>query len=263
MLYSENELNNDQELFLYNDADGNIKNAILHSSFTSEEIVKGIALLKSKEASGHDFISNEVIKASLPSFSSFLVTLFNKILQTQIYLDDWSRGIITPLPKSEEIENPDNYCGITINSCLGKLFNLLLNNRLLCLIYEYNILKNNQIGFRKGFRTADHVLTIKTLMDKYLSENNKLYFCYVDFSKAYDSIWREALFKKLLSYGVSTNFVSLLKNIYEKTKLSVRLASDITEFFTSNVGLKHGSNMIPILFNLFMMSASAIQLLWV
>ena len=111
MLYSENELNNDQELFLYNDADGNIKNSILDSPFTSEEIVKGIALLKSKEASGHDFISNEVIKASLPSFSSFLVTLFNKILQTQIYLDDCSRGIITPIPKSGEIENPDNYRG--------------------------------------------------------------------------------------------------------------------------------------------------------
>ena len=88
-------------------------------------------------------------------------------------------------------------------------------------------------------------------MDKYLSENKKLYFCFVDFRKAYDSIWRKALFKKLLGYGVSTNFVSLLKNMYEKTKLSVRLPRDITEFFPSNVGLKQGCNMGPILFNLF------------
>ena len=81
-------------------------------------------------------------------------------------------------------------------------------------------LKSNQIGFRKGFRTAHHVLTIKTLMDKYLSENKKFYFCFVEFRKACDGIWREALFKKLLGYGVSTNFVSL-RNMYEKTKLSV------------------------------------------
>ena len=80
---------------------------------------------------------------------------------------------------------------ITINSCLSKLFNLLLNNRLLCFINENNILKSNQMGFRKGFRTADHVLTMKTLMDKYLSENKKLCICFVDSRNAYDSIWRE------------------------------------------------------------------------
>ena len=132
-----------------------------------------------------------MIKAILPSSSSFIVILFNKILQTQIHPEEWSRGIITPIPKSEEIENSGNYRDITINSCLSKLFNILLNNRLRCLMNEKDILKNNEIGFGKGFRTPDHVLTIKALMDKYL------YFCFVDFRKAYDRTWREALFKKL------------------------------------------------------------------
>ena len=112
-------------------------------------------------------------------------------------------------------------------------------------------MKSNQIGFRKGFRIADHVLTIKTLMDKYLSENKKMCFCFVDFRKAYDSIWRETLFTKLLGYGASTNFVSLFRNMYEKTKLSVRLPRGITESFPSNVGLKQGCNISPIVFNLF------------
>ena len=85
-------------------------------------------------------------------------------------VEEWSRGIITPIPKWGEIKNQDNYCGITMNSCLSKLFNFLPNNRLLYPINENNILKNNQRGFRKCFRIADHLLTIKTLMDKYLSE---------------------------------------------------------------------------------------------
>ena len=112
-------------------------------SFTSEEIVKGTALLKSKKASGYDSISNEMIKASLPISLSFLVALFNKILQTQIYPEEWTRRRITPVPKSREIENPDNYRGITIDSCLSKLFNLLLDNRLLCFTDKNNILKSN------------------------------------------------------------------------------------------------------------------------
>lgn len=56
-------------------------------------------------------------------------------------------------------------------------------------------------------------------MDKHLTENKKLCFCFVEFRKAYDSIWCEALFKNLLGYEVSTNFVSLLRNMYEKNKI--------------------------------------------
>ena len=185
-LYSENKRKDDQERFLYNDADRNIRNTILDFPLTSEEIVKRTTLLKPNKASRHDSISNEMIKTSPPSSSPFLVTLFNKILQTQIYPEESSRGIITPIPKSGEIENPDNYRGITINSCLSKLFNLLLNNKLLCFINEINILKNSKIGFCKGFRTADYALTIKTLIGKYLSENKKLYFCFLDFRREYD-----------------------------------------------------------------------------
>ena len=56
-----------------------------------------------------------MIKASLPFSLYFLVTLFNKVLQTQIYPEQWSRGIITPVPKSRETVNPDNYRRITIS----------------------------------------------------------------------------------------------------------------------------------------------------
>ena len=52
LLYSENEKKDDQELFLYDDTDRNIRNPIFDFPFTSEEIVKGTALLKSKKASG-------------------------------------------------------------------------------------------------------------------------------------------------------------------------------------------------------------------
>ena len=60
--------------------------------------------------------TSKEIKARLPSSSSFLVTFLNKILQIQIYPEEWSKGITTPIPESGEIEKPDNYRGITINS---------------------------------------------------------------------------------------------------------------------------------------------------
>ena len=60
-----------------------------------------------------------------------------------------------------------------------------------------------KLGFKKA-------LTIKTVINKYLKENKKLYLCFVDFRKAYDSIWREALFYKLSAYyDVSANFINI------------------------------------------------------
>ena len=156
---------------------------VLTSQFTAEEISNGISKLKNNKASGLDSISNEMIKASAPIILPFLVIFFNKILETKEYPDEWAVGIITPIHKSGEIDDPDNYRGITINSCLSKLFTLLLNNRLTNYINKEDALKFNQIGLRKGFQTVNHVLTLKTLIDKYLNRNQKLFKCFVDFRK--------------------------------------------------------------------------------
>ena len=165
----------------------------MDSPFTSEETVTGTTLSKSKKTSCHNSISNKMIKAGLLSSLPFLIILFNKILQTQVYLAEWSRQRVTPIPKFGEMGNLDNHRGITINSFLSKIFKLLPNIMLQHFINEKDILNKNQIDFCKGVRTVDRILIIKTLMKKYLSKNKKLYFCFVDFGRAYDSISREAL----------------------------------------------------------------------
>ena len=124
-----------------------------------------------------------MLKEGQSIISSFLVTLFDKVLETHYYSEEWSIGIITLLYKTGELDNPDNYREIIFNSCINKLFTRFLNNRLTEVTENKNLLKQNQIGFRKGFRTADHVPTVKTLTGKYLSQNKKLYLCFVDFRK--------------------------------------------------------------------------------
>ena len=115
-----------------------------------------------------------MIKTGSPTILPFLVTFLNIVLETKSYPEDLSFGIIAPIHKSGENDNPDNYRGVTTNSCLSKLFNLFLTNRLISSVNKKGILKYNQIGFRKGFCTDKHVLNIKTIADKYLSKNQKL-----------------------------------------------------------------------------------------
>ena len=84
--------------------------------------------------------------------------------------------------------DPNNYRRITVYSCLGKFFTLIINDRLTKYLDEHKIIHNNQIGFRKGYRTSDHVFVPA---------------CFVDFQKAYNTIWINGLFYKLMKYGFS------------------------------------------------------------
>ena len=223
----------------------------LMASFGVETVLKGIQRLKSGKAVASDLISNDMIKASGDIIAPVLTSLFNRILKNEYPPDVWGLGIIVPLLKAGDTTDVNNYRGITINSCLSKLFMLLLNDRLQEFCDNRNIILYNQIGFRKLFRPADHVFTLKTLIDKAFSEKKQLYTCFVDFKKAYDTVWRDGLFYKLLENGISRSFVRLLRNIYSASSLCVKVPGGRSIDFPSAVGLKQGCNLSPLLFNIF------------
>ena len=105
---------------------------------------------------------------------------------------------------------------------------------------DNQILKYNQIGFRKSFRTSDHFITIKTIINKYLKENKK-------FFEILKKIFAFLILETLPTvYGEKHYFIN-----YQCIMLSLRLPNGITQSFSSNIGLKQGCNLSPILFNIF------------
>ena len=78
-----------------------------------------------------------------------------------------------------------------------------------------------------------------------------MHTCSVHFSKAYDSVWRVGLLYKLILNGLSTNFIQLIKSIYEDLQLSVKLSDGVTPFFNSIQVVRRGCNLSPLLFNFF------------
>ena len=93
-------------------------------------MVNGIKDLKAGKASAHDIVSNDLIKATSEFISPLLCDLFNKILLHEYVPEYWGISLIIPLYKSGKQFDPNNYRGIAINSCISKLFTLLLNRRL-------------------------------------------------------------------------------------------------------------------------------------
>ena len=103
---------------------------ILDKPITLEEKRKALTKLKTGKAAGNDSISNEMIKSSLSIIGPVLQILFNKVLNSGIFPQLWSVGYISPVFKAGDICDPNNSRGITVCSCLGKFFTLIIKDSL-------------------------------------------------------------------------------------------------------------------------------------
>ena len=113
---------------------------------------------------------------------------------------------------------------------LLKVLCTLLNDKLNKYCHEKQLISHEQIGFQKYNRTSDHILTLNAVVNKYVvdQKGKKLYTCFVDFQKAFDSVWHEGLFRKLENKGINGNFLKLIKNIYNNTKCAVKTTEQQT-----------------------------------
>ena len=120
-----------------------ISNELINKLFTIDEIRKHIVTLKKNKSPGMDCILNEFIKNCPENLINVIVLLFNMVLESGIIPSDWTVGIIKVLYKNKgDINNVNNYRGITLLSCLGKLFTSVINARLYDYLTTANLLGN-------------------------------------------------------------------------------------------------------------------------
>jgi hypothetical protein len=116
-----------------------------------------------------------------------------------------------------------------------------------------NLINKCQIGFSKKARTSDHIFVLKTLIDKYINrKGGKLFVCFIDIRKAFDTVIHAGIRYKLIKYGISGKLYSIIKDMYRKSELCVRINNKITPTFKSFVGVKQGDVLSPNLFKLFL-----------
>ena len=108
------------------------------------------------------------------------------------------RVFLVLLHKSGSKLEPRNHRDISITSNLGKLFNRVIHSRLLKFINNMSLISENQIGLKAKNRTADHLFSLKAIIDQYKIKKKKVFAAFIDLRKTFDTIWRVGLFYKLL-----------------------------------------------------------------
>ena len=222
-------------------------NVDLNQNISIQEIERVITNAKNGKATGINNIPYEVLR--FPAVISVLHSLCQLIFDTSVIPSLWRNAIICPILKdpSSDRRIPMNYRGISLVSCVSKLYSALINNRLKSYLEENELLSDEQNGFRAGRSCEDHVFTLNSI----IRNNPSVLATFIDLKKAFDFVDRDMLLYKLLLYKLDGKMYETIKSIYANTSACVRLNNKTTSWFNCNSGVKQGDNCSPTLFSIF------------
>ena len=140
--------------------------------------------------------------------------IFSKILDDNVIPSEWNNGVIIPIFKKGDHKDMNNYRGITLTCCISKIFNRIIANEISLFLENKNALSETQGGFRKNSRCEDHIFTIKNIAASRLAESKPTYMAFLDFQKAFDTVWRDGLLHAAWNIGIRGNILKLIDNLY-------------------------------------------------
>jgi hypothetical protein len=178
--------------------------------------------------------------------------VFNKLLQ-QGYSAGLSTGIIHALHKGGDALQFENYKGITVGLVLAKVFAMILKGWLSTWAKEKGLRAKGQASFRKDFHTTDNLYILRTLIEQSTHKHKKVYWCFVDFRKAFDIVPRDLLWKVLAEMGIVGRFVQCLQSMYSQDSVRVMHPTEgLSARFSCGIGVKQGCPLSPMLFGLYL-----------
>ena len=115
-----------------------------------------------------------------------------------------------------------------------------------------------QGGFRKDHRCEDHVFTLKSIAATRLAENKHTYMAFLDFRKAFDTVWRNGLLSIAWKLVIRGEVWDILDSLYQNVQCNVKMGDIVTDFFDVEEGIKQGCVLSPIFFCLYINELSKI-----
>ena len=159
-------------------------------------------------------------------------------------------SIIQPILKSQNKENCYNYRGVSLISCIGKLFTIILCNWISVWAASTKLLPEEQFGFRKGRHISDAIFVLHTLAESQIFNKRKLYSCFVDLQKAFDTVAHSLLWSRRVAMQLHPHMIHLLQSDYTRSTACEKPSGEI-KFLFYKKGVKQGCNLSPLLFSRF------------
>ena len=215
----------------------------------SKEIKSAINKLKAKKSVGNDGISAfQLKKCTSKVCVDTFVWLFNLIFNTGYIPEKMNISIIKPILKDKDGDREDfsNIRPIAISNTIAQVFERVILDK----ISDKLKTNKNQFGFKSKSSCTLALFAIKETILNYVEGGSPCHLVALDAEKAYDHLWREGLFYKLIG-KIDNHMWLILKKYYDSSLVAVTLKGITSEVFKVTTGVKQGGILSPFLFNFY------------
>ena len=210
-----------------------------------------IRKMKTKGAAGPDNVPPSFLKSLGPIAKKELLAIFNMSFRRSVCPQSWRRAIIVPILKAGKPPSDlASFRPISLTSCIVKLFERMIGERLYQVAEKRGMLNYQQAGFRKGRSCEDQILRITQSIEDSFQQlpMQRSVLALLDFSKAYDTVWRERLLTSMIDKAVPLPIVKWLASFLQNRLAKVRFNNKLSDTRCIRQGLPQGSVLAPVLF---------------
>ena len=200
-------------------------------------------------AAGPDDITNEILKLLPEASLRTILAIINHIWKSRSFPEEWREATIIPIPKpGKDHSDPNNYRPISLTSCICKLMERLINNRLMWYLEKLNLLNNHQCGARQNRSTIDQLVRLDAYIREALARNLHAVAVFFDIEVAYDTAWKYGVLRDLHEMGVRGNLLAFVRNYLTNRTFRVRLGASFSGLQMQEQGFPQGGVLAVTLF---------------
>ncbi|GFW42984.1 probable RNA-directed DNA polymerase from transposon X-element [Trichonephila clavipes] len=213
---------------------------------TPTEVLTYVQRIKPKKSPGLDQISNRMLKNLPLKFLLFITLLINQLFKNNYFPDSWKTAVVIPILKPDK--NPElaqNYRPISLLSCLSKVYEFVLLQRLNQHCAAANFIIPQQCGFRPKCSTVHQLLRVTELIHSGFAKHEATGILFLDIAKAFDKIWHDGLLIKLIRLDFPAPLIKSIHSFLSHRSFRVRVDRILSSPRPIRSGLPQGSLSSP------------------
>ncbi|GFT98487.1 RNA-directed DNA polymerase from mobile element jockey [Trichonephila clavipes] len=219
---------------------------------TPTEVLSYVQRLKPRKSPGLDQISNRMIKNLPLKFLLFITLLINQLFKNNYFPNAWKTAVVIPILKPDKDSAlPSNYRPISLLSCLSKVYEFVLLQRLNQHCAAFNFIIPQQCGFRPKCSTVHQLLRVTELIHSGFAKHEATGILFLDIAKAFDKIWHDGLLIKLVRLDFPPPLIKSIHSFLSDRSFRVRVDKTLSSPRPIRSGLPQGSLSSPLLFTLY------------
>ena len=173
-----------------------------------------------------------MIKNLAPLAKTYLLQFYNHLWVNQIFPKVWKHAVVIPISKpGKDPSNPNNYRPISLTSCLCKLMEKMVNNRLNWVLRKNKVLSPTQCGSQAERSTLDSLSHLENHIRRGFERKQITVAIFFDIQKAYDTTWRYLILKSLHHNGFRGHLPIFIKNFLNERTFQTRIENVYSDTF--------------------------------